>query len=200
MDENVYKPRKIISIGYRDICGWFENLLTVVTAVIFVMVFIARVNQVYGISMMPTLVEGDRLIVVPLYTAPKYGDIIIVEAANLPNSFTGELGEPIVKRVIGLPGDEIYIDRISGEVYRNGEKLNEPYIAEKIDYDNAGNRIYPLIVEPGRVFVLGDNRNHSTDSRVAEGEGVFYYVGCIDMGTIIGKAVWRIFPIFGGVD
>jgi signal peptidase I len=193
------KPRKVTIIRYKDVCDWFESLIISVTAVVFVMVFVARINQVHGISMQPTLSDGDRLIVTPLYTAPKLGDIIILEAANLPNSITGEMGEPIVKRVIGLPGDEIYIDSESGEVFRNGVLLEELYIEETIAPDKTGNRFYPLTVEQGRVFVLGDNRNHSTDSRLAE--GALYYVGCVDMGSIIGRAVFRIYPpnSFGGI-
>jgi signal peptidase I len=193
--EEIKSPRKFSSVTYRDVCDWFESLLTAVTIVICVMVFAARINQVYGISMQPTLTEGDRLIITPQYTALRYGDIIIIEAANLPNSITGEPGEPIIKRVIGLPGDEIYIDSGSGEVFRNGERLEELYIAEKIDRDKIGNRTYPLIVADGRVFVLGDNRNHSTDSRMAEGADALYYVGCVDAGTIIGRAVLRIYPL-----
>jgi signal peptidase I len=194
--------QKISSVSRRDVCDWFESLIVSVTAVIFVMVFVARINQVYGISMQPTLVEGDRLIVIPLYGMPRHGDIIILEAANLPNSVTGQMGEPIVKRVIGLPGDEIFIDSESGEVFRNGERLEEIYIMEKIAPDKTGNRNYPLIIEDGQIFVMGDNRNHSTDSRFSAGEGVYYYVGCVDMGNIIGKAVLRIYPfnVFGGIN
>ncbi|MDR2532613.1 MAG: signal peptidase I [Oscillospiraceae bacterium] len=190
---------KLPSVSRRDICDWLESLIVSVAAVIFIMVFIARINQVYGISMQPTLTEGDRLIVSPLYGMPKYGDIVVLEALHLPNSITGEMGEPIVKRVIALPGDEIFIDNESGEVFRNGIRLDELYIAEKIAPDKAGNQIYPLIVEEGRVFVMGDNRNHSTDSRVTAGAGVLYYVGCVDIGNIIGRAVFRIYPfnVFG---
>jgi signal peptidase I len=194
------KFRRVTAIRYRDVCDWFESLIVSVTAVVIVMVFVARINQVYGISMQPTLIEGDRLIVMPLYGTPKHGDIIILEAVNLPNLVTGGMGEPIVKRVIGLPGDEIYIDGGSGDVFRNGERLDEFYIAEPIAPDKTGNRDYPLTVGDGRVFVLGDNRNHSTDSRIAEGAGAPYYVGCVDMGYIIGKAVLIVFPFFGGIN
>ena len=186
----------------HEICDWVESLIISVVSVVFVMVFIARVNQVYGVSMQPTLTEGDRLIVTPLYGEPRHGDIIVIKAENLPNSKTGEMGEPIVKRVIGLPGDEINIDKDSGEVFRNGERLEELYIAEKILPEKTGNQIYPLIIEENCVFVMGDNRNHSTDSRVTKDKNVVFYVGIIDMGNIIGKARFRIFPfnVFGGLD
>ncbi|MCL2018498.1 MAG: signal peptidase I [Oscillospiraceae bacterium] len=186
--------RGFASVTRRDVCDWLESLVFSVASVIFVMVFVARVNQVFGISMEPTLTEGDRLIVMPLYSSIKYGDIIVLEAENLPNTITGEMGEPIVKRVIGLPGDEIFIEGDSGEVYRNGEKLEELYIAEKIASNKMGNQVYPLKIQDGQIFVMGDNRNHSTDSRITSGDGVFYYVGCVDMGNIIGRAVFRIYP------
>jgi len=190
------------SLSRRDICDWFESLIVSVAAVVLVVVFAARINQVYGVSMEPTLTEGDRLIVMPLYSTPKYGDIVVLQAENLPNSLTGEMGEPIIKRIIGLPGDEIFIDRESGEVYRNGERLEELYIAEKIAYDKIGNQEYPLKIADGQIFVMGDNRNHSTDSRVTAGRDVYYYVGCVDMGYIIGKATLRVYPFdsFGGLS
>jgi signal peptidase I len=199
--ESIKATRKFVISNRIDICNWIESLIVPVAAVIFIMVFFARINQVYGISMQPTLTEGDRLIVSPLYSEPKYGDIVVLEALNLPNSVTGQMGEPIVKRVIGLPGDEIFIDKVSGEVFRNGIRLDELYIAEKIAPEKTGNQIYPLIIKEGHVFVMGDNRNHSTDSRVTAGDGVIYYVGCVEMGNIIGRAVLRIFPlnVFGGL-
>jgi len=207
-----YRPEPVLAgeanasdtpvITRLEVCDWFESVIASLTAVLIIMIFIARTNQVYGISMQPTLTEGDRLIVMPIYSMPDYGDIIIVEAENLPNSRTGEMGEQIVKRVIGLPGDKIFIDRESGEVFRNDEKLEEAYIAEKIHPDKVGNQIYPLIVRENHVFVMGDNRNHSTDSRYGAGRGVHYYVGCVNMGNIIGKAAFRIYPFeeFGIID
>jgi len=199
-EKNTKAPQKK-RLSRRDVCDWFESLIASVAAIVFVIVFVARINQVYGISMEPTLTEGDKLIVMPLYSAPKYGDIVVLQAENLPNSMTAEMGEPIVKRIIGLPGDEIYIERESGEVYRNGERLEELYIAEKIAYDKIGNQQYPLKIADGQIFVMGDNRNHSTDSRVTTGKDVYYYVGCVDIGYIIGKATLRVYPFdnFGGL-
>jgi signal peptidase I len=193
---------RTVKTSRRNVCDWFEILVGVISAAIIIMVFFGRINHVFGSSMYPTLMEGEVLIVTPLYGMPKHGDIVIVYAENLPNSITEKMGEPIVKRVIGLPGDEIYISRESGEVFRNGEKLEELYISEKIAPDKVGNRIYPLKVEVGQVFVLGDNRNFSIDSRVAAGSDAIFYVGCVDTGYIIGRAVFRIFPfnVFGGVN
>jgi len=198
-DENAQKSKPVTR---KEICDWMESLVLSMVAVVVFMLFFARMNQVYGISMMPTLSEGDRLIVSPVYGELKHGDIIVIRAENLLNTQTGKMGEPIVKRVIGLPGDEINIDSATGDVYRNGEQLDEPYIAEKIARGRTGNQRYPLTIEEGFVFVLGDNRNHSTDSRDTAGGGTFYYVGCVDIGNIIGKAVLRIHPFesFGGLS
>jgi signal peptidase I len=194
--------RRTPIVTRRDFCNWLESLVSTAAVVLLFMVFIARVNQVYGVSMQPTLTEGDRLIVTPLYTELNYGDIIVLEAPNLPNSYTGEMGEPIVKRVIGLPGDEIFISNQTGEVYRNSERIEELYIKEKILPFKVGNQIYPLIIGTNEVFVMGDNRNHSTDSRITAGDGVVFYVGMVETSRIIGKAIFRIYPltVFGSLS
>jgi signal peptidase I len=195
------KQEETKAVTRKEVCDWVESLIASMTAVVIIMLFFARMNQVYGISMQPTLNEGDRLIVSPIYTELRHGDIIVLRAENLLNTQTGRMGEPIVKRVIGLPGDEININR-NGDVFRNGELLDEPYIAEKIAYGKTGNQRYPLMIAEGYVFVMGDNRNHSTDSRDTFGSGALYYVGCVEMGNIIGKAVFRVYPFdtFGGLS
>lgn len=181
---------KLISL--KEVYDWAESIAVSVLSIMLVMTFLFRMNEVFGISMQPTLFEGDRLIVLPLLNGPEFGDIVVVEAMNLYNSTTGELGEPIVKRVIGVAGDTIFIDAETGDVYRNGELLNEEYIAEKINIANIGNQMYPLTIKENEVFVMGDNRNHSTDSRFAE--GYLYYVDCVGIEYVLGKAVLKIWP------
>ena len=173
---------------------WIQSVLESVIAAFLLLTFVFRVNIVVGSSMEPTLQEDDRIVVVEAFYTPSYGDIVALWAEGLYNRQTGEKGEMIVKRVIGLPGDTIYIDPDTGVVYRNNIPVPESYIAEPISADNLGNAKYPLTVADNCVFVLGDNRNHSTDSRYVDDGEVEYYVGCVDMRYIMGKAVLRIYP------
>ncbi|MCH5199794.1 MAG: signal peptidase I [Oscillospiraceae bacterium] len=173
---------------------WIQSVLESVMAAFLLLTFLFRINIVAGSSMEPTLREEDRIVVSQAFYSPSYGDIVALWAEDLFNRRTGEKGEMIVKRVIGLPGDIIDIDPATGTVYRNGEPLREDYTAEPINADNLGNAEYPLTVEVNCVFVLGDNRNHSTDSRYVDDGETEYYVGCVDMRYIAGKAVFRIYP------
>lgn len=191
-DEQAPKPRK--SSWAKEMYGWLETVIQSVTAAFLLIVFAANISVVVGSSMEPTLTENDRLLVIQCFYKPNYGDIVALWADNLLNGETGEKGELIVKRIIGLPGDEIDINAVSGIVYRNGVPLQEDYIMETIDPDRLGNLHYPVIVDENCVFVLGDNRNHSTDSRYGKNTDTPYYVGCVDMRYIVGKAVCRIYP------
>ena len=178
----------------NSIFSWVETLFASFSAAMLILVFLFRMNVVSGISMEPTLYDGDRLIM--LQTGrPSYGDIVAIKAENIINGRTGRNGEFVVKRVIGLPGDVIDIDGATGSVIRNGEVLDEPYIYESIDAEHMGNVEYPLTIEENCVFVLGDNRNHSLDSRIAVGEKDEGYLGCVNINYILGKAVLRIWPI-----
>ena len=173
---------------------YVQTVLESIVAAFLILTFILSISMVIGSSMEPTLLENDRVVIMRLFYKPSYGDIIAVWAEGLPNRETGGKGEMIVKRVIGLEGDVIDIDRETGTVYRNGVPLDEDYIKESINQDNLGNAEYPVTVEENTVFVLGDNRNHSTDSRYVENSHTDYYVGCIDLRYIMGKAVFRIYP------
>ena len=180
--------------GIQNLYLWVQSVLESVMAAFLLLIFLFRVNVVIGSSMEPTLHENDRIIVAEAFYAPSYGDIIALWADDLFNRQTGEKGEMIVKRVIGLPGDVIDIDPETGAVSRNGKLLQENYTAEPISAANLGNAEYPLTVDDNCVFVLGDNRNHSTDSRYVNDGETEFYVGCVDMRYIMGKAVFRIYP------
>ena len=179
----------------NNIYLWVQSILESVMIAFLLLTFLFRINIVVGSSMQPTLYENDRIIVAEAFYTPSYGDIVALWADGLFNRQTGEKGEMIVKRVIGLPGDTIYIDPDTGTVYRNGEPIPEDYIAEPINTANLGNAEYPLVVDKHCVFVLGDNRNHSTDSRYVNDGTAEYYVGCVDLQCIMGKAVFRIYPL-----
>lgn len=175
-----------------DLYSLAQSILESVLTAFLLLTFFVNISVVVGGSMNPTLKDGDRLLIAHSDSI-EYGDVVAVWAAHLNNRDTGEKGEYIVKRVIGLPGDVIDIDD-NGTVYRNGGALREDYINPFEIYENKGNASFPLTVEDNCVFVLGDNRNHSTDSRFVNTGDSDIYVGCIDQRYIMGKAVFRIFP------
>ena len=153
-----------------------EWIITIGLAVVIYLLILAVVqdSEVFDISMQPTLVEGQRLVVVKVlytFTDPQRGDIITVyPPINSEKQF--------VKRLIGLPGDTIEIR--SGTVYVNDVPLDEPYIKEKPRYTFG-----PFTVPEDNYFVLGDNRNNSTDS---------HYGWTVTRDEIVGKACLRFWP------
>ena len=164
---------------------WAESFLVPLLLFLVVFVFFVRLATVNGISMEPTLHEGQRLVLRQIGYEPQYGDIVVVDRTQ-----DGE--EPLVKRVIGEAGDVIYIDFNTHEVWRNDELLDEPYINEPTAL--SGDLTFPTRVPEGCVFVMGDNRNHSLDSRDSS-------VGMVDERRVMGEAVFRIYPLdkIGGV-
>ena len=164
----------------RGLYEWTQALVCSVLTVVLVFTFAARLIGVDGHSMVPTLQNGDRLLVVsPLLTDDyRRGDIVVLRKQSF-------LAEPIVKRVIATGGETVDIDFSTGTVYVDGEALEEPYIAE-LTFEQEGMQ-FPLTVPEESVFVMGDNRNHSNDSRD-------YRLGTVDQRYIIGKAVFLLFP------
>jgi len=140
-----------------------------------------RVVVVSGDSMYNTLVDGDYLLIVSnvLYSDPKPGDVIVASK----ESFRG--GESIVKRIIATEGQEVDIDFSTGTVYVDGEAIDEPYIYTATT--NSEGMRFPLVVDEGCLFVMGDNRAMSMDSRDPA-------IGLIDCREVVGKAVFLIFP------
>ena len=184
-----------------EILDWFDTVVTSIVAIIVIFALVTRLSTVDGGSMNPTLNDQERLMITDFCYEPAYNDIVVVWTDNLYNELTGEMGEAIVKRVVGLPGDTIRVDTEEGAVYRNGEKLETEEI-DGIIYED-GHMIQDYTTEPysmevtvpeGRVFVMGDNRNNSVDSRDGR-------VGLVDMNYIIGKAYLRVAPLerFGGL-
>ena len=162
----------------QGILEWYEALISAALVLVLIFSFFFRIIQVDGSSMVPTLVNGDKLIVWGAGYTPQRGDVVIVD------SYTS-YGKPLVKRVIAKGGDTISIDYDSGMVMVNGEVLQEDYIAEPtyLGYDVQ----FPYTVPEGTVFVMGDNRNQSLDSRST-------YVGCIDERDILGKVLVCFMP------
>ena len=182
--------------------GWFDTLLHALLAVVAIFAVVTRMSTVDGSSMVPTLEDQQRLMISDFMYKPAYNDVVIVWANGIPNDL-GTLGKAICKRVIGLPGDTINIDYENGRVYRNGEvlpiEMKDGVLYEDGHMINSyTNREEYLggdfIVPEGHLFVMGDNRNNSTDSRSA-------MVGYVDIREVIGRAYLRLWPFdkFGGI-
>ncbi len=157
---------------------WLEPFIQACIVVLFFFTFFFRTMNVVGDSMLNTLHDGDKLVVWKLNYTPKSGDVVtIVRGQNYD--------KPIVKRVIATEGQSLSIDFSDGSVVVDGEKLNETYIKEPMWLQEDGE--IPSVIPEGYCFVMGDNRNNSTDSRSK-------LIGLIDNNDIIGKATFVIFP------
>ena len=164
----------------RELYEWVQALVCSVLAVVVVFTFGIRLIGVDGHSMLPTLQDGDRLLVLNSMLCGSYepGDIVVLRKESF-------LPTPIVKRVIAVEGQVVDIDFASGTVFVDGKPLQEAYINERTFTEEG--TVFPLTVPEGSVFVMGDNRNHSTDSRDAR-------LGTIDRRYIIGRAVFLALP------
>lgn len=156
-----------------------ENICFSVLFITVVMTFFFRVIVVEGNSMNRTLSNGDRVIITNFCYTPQRGDIVVTDKNNYFKT-------PLIKRVIAIEGDTIKIDYSTGDVYINGEILSEDYIKEKIAISDK--ETLEITIPDGYVFLMGDNRNQSSDSR----ESV---VGVINEKNIMGKAIFRIMPL-----
>ena len=161
----------------KETLEWYDALAMAVAIIALVFTFGVRIVKVDGHSMDHTLSDGERILI-NLLKAPDYGDIVVVDGYT-------DYGKPLVKRVIAKGGDTVSIDYATGTVAVNGEVLQEDYIAEPtyLGYDVQ----FPYTVPEGTVFVMGDNRNQSLDSRST-------YVGCIDERDILGKVLVCFMP------
>lgn len=162
----------------KEIMSWIGCFAVAIAAALFIVTFIGQRVQVDGRSMEPTLQDRDNLIcdkVSYRFSDPERYDIVII----YPD---GEKDKRWIKRIIGLPGEEVRIDE-SGTIYINGEPLEESYGKEVIE--DPGMAIAPIQLGEDEYWVMGDNRNHSSDSRV---------IGPVPKSRILGKAFVRIFP------
>lgn len=166
---------------------WIQCLTSALIVCVVIFIFFVRVIDVKGTSMYPTLNNQDKMLVSNVFYTPKVGDIVVFRKEEY------DPDKALVKRVIATEGQEINIDFDKGIVYVDGLPIEEDYINEltttKLDF------IGPQTVPEGCVFVMGDNRNMSTDSRKTE-------IGMVDNRLIIGKVYCVIFPItsFGKVS
>lgn len=164
----------------KEIYDWIQCLITALIICVVLFVFFIRVIDVSGTSMNPTLQNGDKMLVSNIFYKPHQGDVVVFKKDSYDEN------KALVKRVIATEGQEVNIDFASGTVYIDGTPIEEDYINEltytKLDF------IGPQVVPDGCVFVMGDNRNMSTDSRKAE-------IGMIDSRLILGRAYAVIFPL-----
>ena len=169
-----------IEASGKDMYDWVQCLIVALIICVVFFAFFVRIIDVVGTSMNPTLNNSDKMLVSGLFYKPKVGDVVVFKKDEYnPN-------KALVKRVIAVEGQEINIDFDKGIVYIDGQPIQEDYIAEltKTKEDFIG----PKTVPEGCVFVMGDNRNMSTDSRKTE-------IGMVDTRLILGKAYMVIYPL-----
>ena len=179
---DIQQPQNCKQALFRD----FRDIVYILVIFLVIYALFFRVVVVEGSSMNQTLVDGDRIFLISrtLYHNPKQGDIIVASKDTFRN------GECIVKRVIAVAGQTVDIDYEKRIVYIDGQPLEESYVFFKADDNrpmaNEGLE-FPLVVQEGCVFVMGDNRNASTDSRDPD-------IGLIDLREILGRAVFIMLP------
>ena len=171
------KDKDLISI----VLSYLHDIAYLLAAILIIFLLVFRVVIVSGPSMNNTLVDGDYLLLVNslFYQNPKYGDIIVASKDSFKN------GEPIIKRVIATEGQTVDIDFDTGVVYVDGEPLAEAYTTSLTTLDEGVS--FPLTVDEGCVFVMGDNRDRSQDSRSPQ-------IGQIDRRQIMGRAIFLFLP------
>jgi len=173
IDEKANKAR-------MELYDWLQCIVSAIICGIFIFVFIGRTIGVDGRSMMNTLHHKDRVVMSNLFYTPHNGDIIVF---HCPAESFG--GTPLVKRVIAVAGQTIDIDFNSGDVFLDGVVIDEPYIREITV--NRHSFEGPVTVPDGFMFVMGDNRNSSSDSRDSR-------VGLVDTRYILGRVYFVLIP------
>lgn len=161
----------------REALEWGRSLLIAFAIVFLIFFVLIRLVNVEGSSMLPSLEEGDRLVISNLFYSPENGDIVVTSADN-------GLSKPLIKRVIAVEGQTVDLDE-DGKIMVNGLVVEEPYLEDAVT--DPGDLTFPVTVPEGCVFLLGDNRAHSTDSRSNE-------VGFVEEDDIKGRVLFRFFP------
>lgn len=190
MSEEI-KPKKEKFDIARELFDWAQALVHAIVSIVLLFAFALSMYTVKGPSMENTLHAGEMLIISNLFYTPQRGDIVIFTKYGHERAYDAETGryEPFVKRVVGLPGDTIDIANghvtIMGQGDSEPHVLDEPYILETMR--SKGDITYPITVPEGQLFVMGDNRNDSLDSRTAS-------VGMIDRRLLLGRVLFRLLP------
>lgn len=161
-----------------ELYDWLQCIVSAILCGILIFIFVGRIIGVDGTSMLQTLQNNDKVVMTNLFYTPKYGDIVVLKTVAFGDT-------PLVKRVIATEGQTIDIDFNTGEVIIDGEVIVESYINEPTLTQE--NFVGPVTIPKGSVFVMGDNRNASTDSRSDS-------VGIVDTRQILGKVLFVILP------
>lgn len=177
VEEELPEEEKVI--GYR-VYDLLRPLVSAVAVMTMILTFFVPLVSVEGESMRETLQSGDRIVTLRPWLCGEIGrgDIVVVRQDSFDR-------DPIIKRVIAVGGETVDIDFALGVVRVDGETLEEPYIRELTFLEEGVS--FPLTVEEGHLFLLGDNRNNSTDSR-------YPAIGTVALDEVIGKAVLLFFP------
>ena len=161
-----------------ELYDWIQCIVSALVAGILVFMFFVRIVNVEGSSMWPTLHDEDMILTSNFLYTPKAGDVVVFQTDSYNES-------PLVKRVIATEGMTVDIDFERGIVYVDGKAIDEPYIAEltvtREDFDG------PVTVPEGCLFLMGDNRNHSTDSRRST-------IGMVDERCVLGRVLMVVLP------
>lgn len=168
---NESKNKKIESV--YDLAGIIVSALV---AVCVIFTFFFKISTVVGESMENTLLGGDTVLISAINSDIKYGDVVVVSQPNIYEKV-------LIKRVIAVGGQTISFDSVTGNAVVDGKQLDEPYIKEKMDFTYSMSKTYT--VPQGMLFVMGDNRNESSDSRDA-------YIGMIDERYVVGKVFYKV--------
>lgn len=199
--EEIEDNNNIKTLKFTELFDWIDTIVVALISVVIIFSLFFRLATIVGPSMQNTLYSGEKVVITNFLYKPKYGDIVVI-SRNMNNSLddvdTGR--EPIIKRIIATEGQYVDIDFEEGKVFVGADlsnmlELSESYVngPTNLKYDIE----FPVYVKKGHVFVLGDNRNNSTDSR----SSTIGDLGLIDERYILGKAVYRVWPFdaIGGI-
>lgn len=175
-EKEIEKKSVIEKLTDFNLYDFSDSVIYALIAIAVIFVLFLRVFSIEGVSMMPTLHDKDKVVVASVGSKYEKGDVVVIGK-------TSNFSESLVKRVIAVGGDKVYINFSTGKVYVNEIELVEYYVNSPTErqYDIA----FPITVPEGSVFLLGDNRNDSLDSRSS-------LIGCVDERSVVGRVLFRL--------